>query len=576
MAAIGQRLAVAHPDTNRSITPRVQRFEAIFVGPDAALTYGALWAGVGVLVAIAVANLSTLLLARGAARSRQAAIQLALGAGRARILGQQLCESLLLSIGGGLVGWVVATAMLRAYGAIAVPPTQAWAAGVLDYRVDGRVVAYLVMVSAVAGMAAGWFPGLRSLALDPLTAIRDGARGTAGGHRARSLDRVAIVAQVALAVILIAAAGVLVRSVIAVHTRSLGYDPAASLVTLTMPPAARYPSVESQLAFYDRAMAQLRTLPGVETVGYSDAGVGGTRVAVEVEGALVIDPDERPEVRSLAIGGDYFQSLGTSLVSGRDLTGEDGTGTRPVLIVNRAFEARHFGTDSALGQRVRLAAAGSSGPWLTIVGIAPDLAHGDRVRAAVEPTVYLPLRMRPGRGAWLVLRTTGTPSALVNAVRRELQAVDRDVPVWLGPFTLQEWLASSYWRRGINSGLFSVFGFLALVLAASGLFAVTAGTVARRTREIGVRIAMGATARDIHWLVVRDSAMPAALGLAIGLLGSMATNQWLRAELTGVAPVDPVTLGAAAVLIVASGAVGCLLPASRAARADPLAAIRLD
>jgi predicted permease len=400
-----------------------------------------------------------------------------------RVIRQQLFESLLLAVGGGVIGTGVARLLLRGYATAAVPPTQPWAAQLLDYRLDGRIVAYVLAITALSGLAIGVAPAMRVGVLDVMTALRDGGRGTAGVRGRRRAANLLVATQVALAVLLLSGAGVLARSFLIVQGRDLGFDPTRVLTTLTVLPASRYPGTASQFRFLDRVAEGLRGIPGIESVAFSDSGFAqrGGRLRFDIDGAIAPDPANRPQVRALAVSPGYFDVVGASSVQGRDFEERDGTGDRLVLIVSRRFAQTHGPSRDAVGARVRLYAGGTAGPWLTVVGVAPDLRQGDPAQAEIEPMVYVPLRQRPARGAWVLARTAVPPQRLRADMRRLVQGIDPEVPLWLGPYTLTEWRAGTYWRRGVNSGLALTFAVAALVIAAVGVFAMLAQDVARRS-----------------------------------------------------------------------------------------------
>lgn len=578
IGTIGARLAASYPETNRTTQPSVQSFSEFFIGPDAVGTYGAVWGAVWLLLAIACANLVNLLLSHSAGRTREMGVRLALGAGRWRVVRQQLVASLLLSSAGGVAGWVLAAALVRGYETMAVAPTQPWASNLVDYSIDGNAGLYLIALSALAGLAVGVIPALRLSSLDVNGALRDGGRGTIGGRDRRRTTAVVMGAQVMLAVILLSASGVLARSYIAVASRNPGFDASRVLATLITLPTATYPGRDARIAFFDRLTTDVAALPGVEDVALVNGlpGQGGGSVSVEFEGATTASGPNQPAVRSVTIGSRYFETLGAGLVAGRGFDDRDHESAPGVAIVNRRLARLHWQTDDVVGRRLRLASADAPGPWLTVVGVAPDVHHGSLATADPGATVYLAMRQRPLTGAWVLVRTAMPPSSLAGAVRSQVAAIDSGLPIWLGPYELRYWLASTFWPRAVQGGLFLLFAIMALVLAALGLFAVVASTVAERRQEIGVRMALGATASNVRWLAIRHGLTPAVVGLAAGLMVSVATNALLANQLVDVTAWDPATLTTVAVTMILTALTGCAIPAARAARVDPRRAIRAD
>jgi putative ABC transport system permease protein len=579
MRSLGAQLAKTYPETNAGVTPQVQTFTEFFVGPDASAVYGSLWAGVGVLLLIACANLVTLLLARASGRARQVGVQLALGAGRSRIVRLHVFETLFLSSAGGLLALWLSPVLLRAYAAVAIPPTQPWAAQLFDYSIDRRAVGYLALIVAAVGVITGLIPALRASRLSIQGVLRDGGRGTVGRSRQRWMTSLVVIFQVGLAVVLLAAAGVLLRSVLNVQQRSLGYDPSKVIVSLSSLPVASYPDAGSQARFLERAASGVRSVPGVDAVAFAD-GVAGQRSStsgIEIEGQPYSVDAQQREVRQSVISAGYFRVLGTSLVQGRDFDDRDTVAAPSVIIVNRRFADRYWQTDAVLGRRIRVHRGSTPGPWMTVVGLAPDLHHGDPARADVEPTFYRPFSQRPGRGAWILAHTSGVPAqSLIAPIRQQIQQADPAVPIWLGPYPLDVWNTGSYWKRAVGGGLFMVFALMALVLASLGVLAVMLATVAERRQELSVRVALGASVADIVRLVTRQGITPAMIGLSVGVLVSLGTNRLLASQLVDVSPSDPLALASVAVVLAIATLIGCIAPAVQAARVDPLEAMRGD
>jgi putative ABC transport system permease protein len=278
-----------------------------------------------------------------------------------------------------------------------------------------------------------------------------------------------------------------------------------------------------------------------------------------------------------AIGSGYFRTLGATMRDGREFDDFDDASSAAVAVVNERFATASWPGTEPIGQRFRVFDGSTPGPWLTVVGVVSNIRSSpSRGEQGFEPRVYVPYRQRPGTAAWVYVRSRLPIGSLTPALRREVQNVDPDLPIWLGPFKLDERLAGSgaYWSIASHTALFLLFAAIALLLAASGLYAVIAHSVGQRTQEIGVRLAVGGTARDIFGLVLRQGLAPLGLGLAIGLVLSVALTRVLRSELVGVSPADPVALGTACLVLMAAALLGCLIPARRAMRVDPVVALR--
>jgi predicted permease len=569
---IARRLARAYPRTNGSRPPIVQTFDDFFVGPSARLIYGALWGAVGFVLLIACANLANLMLARAIGRSRETSVRIALGAGRWRIVRQLLIESLMLSAAGGMVGWWMARWGIRVY-ALA---DRSWR--ILDYTMDGRVMAYLVAISIGAGLLFGVAPALRLSTFDVSTALKDGGRGASGGGRKKRLSSILVVAEMALAVVLLAGAGVMVRSFLKIYTADAGIDPANVLAVLMGLPDARYHQADAQISFVEQLDARVAAIPGVESVAIGSAmptsRLQGT--PYELAGAPPVDEQRRPTVSVLSIEPAYFETLGAA-IRGRAFNAFDGASGMPVAIVNQRFASHAWPGESALGKRLRLFQGTTPGAWLTVTGVVSNILQSSATLQAFDPVVYLPYRQAPTRALWVFARTRVAPGSLVPAVRREVQALDADLPTGAANlWTLADWLEWPHREQDNLTVLFLFFAAIALLLASVGLYAVVAHSVSLRTQEIGIRIAIGATTRDILALVLRQGVLPLGAGLGIGAAASLAVTPLLKSQLVQVSPGDPIALGAASAVLVVSAALGCVIPARRAMRVDPVVALRHD
>jgi len=568
---IAKRLALQYPATNKDFRPVVGRFHEFFVGPNAMLIYGSMWGAVGFVLLIACVNLANLLLARAILRSREVSISVALGARRWRIIQRLLIESVMLSGVGGVLGWWIAKWGVRAY-ELAMTAKSSWL--ILDYTMDARVLAYLIAVSTGTGLLFGLAPALRLSALDVTVALRDGGRGATSGGRGRHLSAMLVTAEMALALVLLAAAGVMIRSYLKIHSADMGVDIANVVGGSIDLPVARYPRPEDRIAFHDRLAARLQTMPGVESVTTVDTlpSWGSTRVRYELSGVSV-DEMGRPRLSTLKIGPTYFRTLKAAVLSGREFNDTDVTSAAPVAIVNQQLARQFWPRADAVGQRMRVW-EDSSTPhaWVTIVGVASNIVQNDMNRQRIDPMVYRPYRQQAGAGAWVLVRTRDATSGVTNAMRREVRALDPDLPIY-GPMLVADRL-ERFWDTRFYGALFMVFAAIALLLASIGLYTVVAHSVSQRTQEIGVRMAVGADARDVLTLVGRQGLLPSAIGLVIGIGASLAVNRLLASELVQVSPSDPVSLAVASVALIASAMLGCLIPARRAMRVDPLVALR--
>ena len=571
---IGQRLARAHPLTNRDFLPAVQTFHEMFHGPRETLTYTSMWGAVVFVLLIACANLANLMLARAMGRSREVSLRLALGAGRWRIIRQLLVESVTLSAAGGFLGWWLAKWGVRVYALTAysqyhpaaTPGIYTWH----DFTMDYRILAYAVAMTAGTAILFGLTPARRLSKLDVSPALKSGGRGAIGfgsGNRGRHLSFLLVISEMALAVVLLAGAGVMIRSFLNLQSAHLGANTKNVVAAYLDLPDTRYPGGQSRVSFYDRLAERLQSIPGVESVTFASRPPAQGRLTFPYELARASPMDRRTgrTVSALIIGSTYFRTLQARILSGRAFNDADRASSLPVVIVNRRFAREHWPGANPLGKRLRLLDGRELELSRTVVGVASNIVQNPD-RQTVEPIVYLPYRQLPTGFLYVLARTHTPRGSLVPEIRREIQALDPDIAI--SDF---ETLAV---RVSVPVLMFFIFATLALVLASVGLYAVVAYSVNRRRQEFGVRIAVGAAAQDIRNLVLRQAVQPLAIGLAAGLAGALALNRVLQAQLVGVSPGDPLTLTAATVLLVVSGLLGCWLPAQRATRVDPAVALR--
>ena len=582
LEVIGQRLASTYPRSNQGQTPTAENFIGFWIvrqmDRNAPLMYRAMWGAVGFVLLIACANLSNLMLARAMSRSREMSLRMALGSGRWRIIRQLLTESLMLSAIGGVLGWWMAKYGARAYQLVTDRQRQAWSRDLLDYTMDDRVLAYLVAISIGAGLLFGLAPALRFSKLEFNSLLKDGGLGAMGGRRGKRLSGLLVIGEVALAVVLLAGAGVMIRSFLNLAGANAGIDTTKTLVMGLNLPKAKYPTRDAEVSFFDRLKARLEAIPGVDStsIGPVPGFAMGGGVAYELAGGAPVDERSRPTIALALVGSDYFQTLGVAIRSGREFNQFDGPSGIPVVVVNQQFASQHWPGKDPLSQRLRLFDGDEPGIWRVVVGVAPDLIQGAS-RQVVEPAVYAPYRQGTGGYGSVLVRTSVPTTGLVSAFRREISALDPDLPIWNGPDNLADYITQGLYGNIRNhTVLFLIFAAVALLLASMGLYAVIAYSVSQRTQEIGVRMAIGATARDILTLVLMQAVVPLGIGLTIGLAASLAVTRILTAELVRVSPADPIALIVASAALIVAATLGCWIPARRAIHVDPLVALRHD
>ncbi len=586
LAVITEQQMKAYPDTNNSRiatltsvgqSDPLQRDQLVSVA-------GLLMGVVGIVLLIACANVANLLLARASSRRKEIAVRLALGASRARLVRQLLTESVLLAVCGGLVGTLLAWWITDLWKASPPPP------GALpinpDFNLDGRVLGFTFLLAVVTGIVFGLVPALQASRPDLVPALKDESRAN-DPQRAFNLRGVLVVAQVALSLILLISGGLFLRSLWRAQQIDPGFDAERILTAPITINLLRYTSAQGR-EFYRQVVERVEALPGVEsaTLARTVALGGGASVrGLMIEGREALDNDLRSDtgaggtaldnpnvVNVNTIGMKYFQTMGIRPIRGRDFTPQD-TADRPgIVIVNETFAARHFAGEEAIGRRLSL--RGQRGPWLEIVGVVSDSKYitlGERA----TPFVYLPLGQNHETGMVLHVRTTGDPANLVNTVRSEIQSLDRNLPV-PGVAPMTELLDTSLYAARMGAVLLGAFGLLALLLASVGLYGVMSFSVARRTREIGVRMALGAQTRDVLGLVLREGMTLVGVGVGLGVLGAVAATRILAGFLYDVSTLDVATFAAIPVALAVVALAACYIPARRATKVDPMVALRYE
>jgi putative ABC transport system permease protein len=524
---------------------------------------------VGFVLLIACGNVANLLLARSTARQKEMAIRLAVGASRSRVIRQLLTESLLLALLSGGLGLLLSFWGVGVFVAAArtlVPRLD-------EVGLDLRVLLFTLGVSLVTGLIFGIAPALRASKGELHETLKEGGRTGVGVGQQR-LRGLLVVVQVALSLVLLIGAGLLVKSFVHVLTADKGFDAEQVLTANLSLSSVKYPEPQQQALFFQQFLERLKTVPGVEgaaIINNAPLVGGGTDGGIRIEGRTD-PPNQLPTAEKSIISPEFFSVMRTSLVRGRVFTDRDNAGTAPVAIINESLARRYFGGEDPIGRRIDF-------NWDTkgtqeIVGIVRDVKQYG-LDLPTAPTIYVPYLQRPDSGMTVVVRSQVTPASLVGAMRQQLLAVDKEQAL-AQVRTMQQVVAESIAQRRVIVMVFAIFAVLALLLAAVGLYGVIAYTVTLRTREIGVRMALGAQPLDVLRLVISNGMALALIGIAAGLAGALALTRLLVSLLFGVTPTDATTFTVVPALLIVVALLASYIPARRATKVDPLVALRYE
>jgi putative ABC transport system permease protein len=570
MTGIATRLEQTYP-SNQGFGINVVPLHRQLVG-DIERSLVVLLASVGFVLLIACANLGNLMLGRTAARRKELAIRTALGAGRARLMRQIVTEALVLAAIGGALGLMFAwwaTRLFIRIGGDSIPRPDAIA-------IDARVMLFTLTIAAVAALLAGIVPALQASRPAVVESLREGGR-EGGSGASRRTRQVLIAAEVALAFVLLAGAGLLLRTLWTMQNVDRGFSLSRIATMRLSLPGSAYPGPPEVRAFYSRLLERVRALPGVESAA---TGTGVLLPLLANSGIMTIEgrpPTPGPQIeypREIVSPG-YFETLGVTLAAGRTFTEQDHAEAPLVTIVNETFARSAWPDQDPLGRRVRFGGAQSKAPWLTVIGVVRDLRRSDDVRRAVRPEVYMSALQNPPRSQMLLVRTATDPNAIVASVRREVQAINPQLPLFAVD-TLQGQIFETLTTPRFRAVLLAGFAVIALLLATIGIYGVTAHAVGQRTHEVGIRMALGAARRDVLGLILVQHLKPALIGVTAGVAGAVVLSQSLRTLIYGIRATDPLTFIAMAIALIAVAVVACWIPARRAARVDPLVALRTE
>ena len=571
LEAIAAPLRREYPATNANIQPTVSPYVEKYIGWQVSLILSALMGAVVVVLLIACVNVANLLLARSASRSREIAIRASLGATRGRIARQLFVESVLLAVVAGVLAFGLSNVGVQLFSGLA---DQIGRPYWMQFTVDGRVFTFLAAVCLGTSIIFGLAPAFYASKTDAHEALKEGGRTGTVGLGARRWTGVLLVVELAMTVVLVSSAAFYFRSFLAVYRADLVLDTSRLLTMRLTLPDAEYPTPVERADFYRRLEERLASIPAIASATIaSTAPWGGASLReLAIDGREPIARVRPPTVAVVTIGSQYFETLGLTLVRGREFVARDGTPGNESAIVNQQFVRLHFPDEEPIGRRIRLTSPNSPGApstAVTLVGVSPT------VRQRTDgpgPVLYLPHRAEPLAMATLVVRGNADLNGIAALVREEVRTLDPDLPLF-DVMSMDRLLAESRWPQRVFGAMFAVFAGVGLALSLVGLYAVTAHSVIQRTREIGVRMALGAQAREVWWLILRRTAVQLGIGLALGLGGAVGVGRFLRRVLQPGA-FEPLALVPVALLLVLVALAACLWPARRAARLDPLAALR--
>jgi len=573
---IANRLATVYPkDYPKHFSVEIESLTNQVVGKFRTTLYIVL-AAVGLLLMIGCGNVANLLLARATGREKEFAIRAALGASRWRLVRQLLVESVILAVGGAALGTLFAWGGLKSL--VAAIPAQIIPAEAV-IRLNAPVLAFTLCVAVLTALIFGLAPALQAAKRDLNDPLRDSGKGTSSGSRHGRLRDAVVVLEVALSLTLLVAAGLLMRSFVALREVHLGLQPDHILVVRLPLPTDRYKTADQVTGFFRPLLVRLKALPGVIAASETSTlpPYGGIGSEIEIPGKT--HAEKWNALFQLCSEG-YFPVLRIQFRDGRTFTEAEVNGARKLAVVNETFVQRYLAKENPLGQRVRLALLetfpdGLKDPWFEIIGVVADVKNNG-LQDPIQPEVWVPYTVTGSAARGILVRTAQEPLSMMNVVRDEIWGTDRGVALTMTG-TLEGYISSfSYAGPRFGFLLMTIFGSIGLILVTIGVYSVLAYTTARRTHEIGIRMALGAESADVLGLVVKMGLRLVALGAGIGVIASLLLARVIATQLWGVSAYDPYTLGAVTVLLLATGLVACWIPARRASHVDPLVALRYE
>jgi predicted permease len=572
MDTIAARLEQQYPQSNSGSRVTITPLFARIVG-DVRPALLVLLAAVGFVLLIACANVANLLLARAAARQKEIAVRMALGATRSRLIRQLLTESVMLSVAGGALGLLLAVWGIDLLLAISPDNIPRFA----EIKLDNRALFFTAAVAILTGVLFGLAPALHASKLNLNETLKEGGRSATAGLRHQRGRSLLVVAEVAIALVLLISAGLLIKSFLRLQQVDPGFNP-DNVLTAGIPlPRTKYLEPPKRIAFYEALFSRIAALPGVEAVGAVDElpVESGSQTYFVVEDRPIPPREEIPLTEYSLVSTGYFKAMGLRLLKGREFDGRDGRDAPSVCIIDENFAGQYWPGQDPIGKRLKYGGADPANPWSTVVGLVANVKYNGLDRESPRVQLFLPYTQSTFLGASLVIRAAGDPKDLAAAVRNEVSAIDPDLPIYQIR-TMNEVLRESVAPRRLYMTLLAVFAGVAMVLAAIGLYGVMAYTVTQRTHEIGIRMALGAQQRDVLRLVVGQGMALALGGVAIGLIAAFALTRLVSSLLFAVSATDPVTFLVISLILTGVALGATFIPARRATRVDPMVALRYE
>jgi putative ABC transport system permease protein len=575
MRGIAARLAASFPATNTGRDAQVMALVESEVG-QTRTPLAVMLAAVALVLLIACVNIANLLLARAGSRRRETAIRAAMGAPYGRLIRQWLVESMLLGLLGGVLGVGLAFLCLRGQ-VIRIPPEFArMITGWDRIAINTPVLAFTLLISLGTGLIFGLLPALTVSRLNLNETLKEGAPSTGRGRSRGIVRNVLIVAEVGVSLVLLATAGLMMKSFLRLEEANPGFNARGVLTMSMVLPQAKYTSDKQITNFYVELLSRVQSLPGVQDAAATNMlplGGANTTSSIRIEGIAEPKPGEEPDANFRCVSDSYFRAMQIPILRGREFTAQDGPKGQRAVAVNETFAERYWPGEDAIGKRIRFSGPAEEQPWYTVVALVGDVRNQLDQRA--RPEMYFPMRQQARNTMALVVRTAGEPRALTESVRAQVLALDRDLPIFQ-VMTMEDWRSVSTIAQRVGGTLMAAFAGFALVLAATGLFGVIAYMVTERKHEIGVRMALGASRGEIGRLVVGRGMALVLIGMLLGLPLALGMGHAVAGLLYGVAPTDSATFVGVAVLLGCVSLAACYLPARRATRVDPLVALRYE